>query len=74
MKLSDYLTDRGMTVAEFATRVGVTPEAVRMWNSGNRQPNSSTMRKILKATGGRVQPNDFFELPVVPPGEPREAR
>ena len=61
MKLDDYLKRHKKTQAEFAEQVGVTAEAVRLWITGGRSPSSTTMRSIIDATDGKVQPNDFFQ-------------
>jgi hypothetical protein len=62
MKLSVYLTDRQITPADFAERLGVTAEGVRLWTTGKRRPSALMMQKIVDETGGHVQPNDFYDL------------
>lgn len=59
MVLSDYLKHSGNTVAEFAAKIGVTQEAVRMWLRGDRKPRFDTLEAIAQVTEGRVLPNDF---------------
>jgi transcriptional regulator with XRE-family HTH domain len=59
MRLKDWLTDRDVTAAAFAVRIGVTPQAVHRYLLG-RKPRSDVLVAILKATGGQVTPNDFF--------------
>ena len=60
MKLGDYLDKNGVTVRDFAERLGMSPEAVRLYVAGRRVPRQEAMEKIIQATGGKVEPNDFF--------------
>ena len=70
MKLSMYLVENGLTGAQFGERVEASAEAVRLWVNGQRLPSRGSMNRIMEATGGAVQPNDFFEPSN---GAPREA-
>lgn len=60
MTLDSYLTERGITTAEFAKRIETSFEAVRRYRAGLRVPERGVMQKIVNATGGAVSPNDFF--------------
>ena len=60
MHLADYLAERGQSHAEFAAAIGLSAEAVRLIVRGKRMPRGDTMRSIIEATSGKVQPNDFF--------------
>lgn len=60
MQLSDYLKESELTLTAFAALVGVSVEAVRRYSEGSRIPNRGIMPRIIKATDGKVQPNDFF--------------
>jgi transcriptional regulator with XRE-family HTH domain len=60
MKLSDYLSENGLTQAQFAQLVGASQQAVAMWVIGDRTPRAAQMRKVKDATGGTVTPNDFL--------------
>jgi predicted transcriptional regulator len=62
MKLADYLAQEGLSEAAFAERIGVTQAAVNRYKK-DRVPEPEPMRAIVAATGGAVQPNDFFDLP-----------
>ena len=62
MKLSDYLEAEGISQGEFATKAGVSHTAVSRALSGDRLPGRNVMERIFRATGGRVTPNDFFNL------------
>lgn len=61
MKLSQFLSDHKMSVAEFATRIGVRRQAVHRYQQG-RIPDRETMEMIIRETNGTVTPNDFYPL------------
>ncbi len=63
MTLKDWLDDAGMTVPQFAHRIGRSPQAVRRYVSGERIPDKETMPLIAEATGNIVTANDFFGIP-----------
>lgn len=67
MRLSQYLSVTETPVKDFALKVGVTPEAVRLYLAGKRTPRPAIMRAIREATSGAVEPNDF--LPAEPQSE-----
>jgi len=60
MKLSAYIKNPKQRAA-FAAALGVTVEAVRYWENGNRTPRPDKMRAIMDLTGGDVTPMDFME-------------
>lgn len=60
MKLADYLTAKGLSPTEFAPKVGVSPEAIRLYLKGERHPRPKVMRAISAETEGAVSANDFF--------------
>lgn len=60
MKLSTYLADHSLSVADFAGKIGVTPEAVRRYALNKRVPRRQVMERIILATGGQVRVEDFF--------------
>ena len=60
MKLGDYLDQNGVTVQDFADRLEMSAEAIRLYVAGRRVPRPNAMAKIINATGGKVEPNDFF--------------
>ena len=62
MKLADYMADQGVTPNDMAARLGCSEGAIRKWMYGERRPAPSWMPKIVEATDGKVQPNDFFAL------------
>lgn len=61
MKLSDYLAQDGVSVSGLAEALGVTPQAIYRWADGTRQPRSKTLKALVAATGGKVQPNDLYQ-------------
>ena len=61
MKLTSYLTEMNVDLADFARRIGTTYEASRRYASGERIPRPEIMARIVAETAGKVQPNDFYE-------------
>lgn len=41
----------GMSQTDLATALGITPQAVSMWESGKNTPRGSRLREIAKALG-----------------------
>ncbi len=62
MKLADYLSKQNIPGAEFARRIEVSQEAVRRYVKGDRRPEWDVLARIVSATDGHVQPNDFLKL------------
>lgn len=62
MRLSDYLSDRKLTVEAFGQRIGRSGATVSRIARGLNRPDSETMAAILEATAGKVTPNDFFNI------------
>ena len=61
MKLATFL--KGKTPddrAALAERIGVTREALRKYEAGERIPRPAIAAKIKLATGGAVTPDDLF--------------
>ena len=46
-----YRQNRRMTQEEFASRLGVTPQAVSKWERGNGLPDASLMEGICSVLG-----------------------
>ena len=61
MKLSDWLTKNDLAHSDFAKRVGVSKEAVRLWCLGERKPQERHLVKIVKVTAGKVGLLDFWQ-------------
>lgn len=62
MTLKDWLHEQGLTIPQFAARIGRTPEAVRRYVAGDRIPDKETMPLIAHVTGNAVTANDFFGI------------
>jgi DNA-binding transcriptional regulator YdaS (Cro superfamily) len=60
MRLANYLQHEEITYADFAGRLGVSSEAVRLWATGKRIPGRKLMGAIRRATAGQVKPDDFY--------------
>lgn len=61
MKLSSYMTEKGIQPRELAEMLGDASESgVRKWMYGERVPRPEQMRRIAEITSGKVQPNDFI--------------
>lgn len=67
MKLKTYLAQFAIKQKDFARDIGVTDVAITNYCLGNRTPRPDVMRKIYDATGGLVDANSFFDLPVNSP-------
>jgi glutamine synthetase len=61
MKLGNFLSESGFSVRDFAKTVNVTEAAMSRYVSGKRLPRTEIMQRIVDASHGEVQPNDFFE-------------
>lgn len=64
MKLRRYLDDQDIPVALFARRIGVSVQALYRYLHGDRLPQRKVMDRIIRATRGKVTPNDFFVSPA----------
>lgn len=60
MKLSIWRRIHDLTLAELSKRIGVTEVSLSRYERGERIPAREIMPKIVKATDGAVQPNDFY--------------
>lgn len=60
MRLADYLEEEGLTLTAFAEKIDVSVETVRRYCDEGRIPIPPIMSRIIVASGGKVQPNDFF--------------
>lgn len=64
MRLAEYLAQEGMTQADFARKIGQEQATIARYCTGKRTPQPEVMRKIVQATRGQVQPNDFYDVPA----------
>lgn len=60
--LGRYLQTAGTPIEEFAARIGVSMQAIYRYLDGERIPARDVMAKIVRATSGSVQPNDFYPV------------
>jgi TorA maturation chaperone TorD len=60
MKLKEYFIREGITASQFAARIGRAVSTVTRLANSETVPEPDTIAKIVEATGGAVQPNDFF--------------
>jgi len=60
MKLTDYLNQKTVKVAEFAAKVGRDQSVVARWKRGEVTPDWRIWPKITAATRGAVKPVDFM--------------
>lgn len=59
MRLGLYLKRCGITQDEFAEKMGVEQATVSRWVTGRATPDLFTVRRIRKATRGRVSYEDW---------------
>lgn len=60
MRLKDWMTSQNIGVPALAELVGATRQAVDGWARGRHIPRPDMMRRLVQATGGAVQPQDFY--------------
>lgn len=60
MKLSEYLKINGIRIGDFASKIGVTEQAVYKYVRGERLPRPAVMAAISAESGGAVTSNDFY--------------
>ena len=60
MKLDQYLTISELTIVKFAEMVGVSEVSMGRYAASKRVPRPTILRRIVAASGGAVQANDFF--------------
>ena len=62
MKLKDWLIQEGLTVTEFARRMGRPQPTVWRYVNGERMPEKDAMAAIRRLTNKNVTSEDFYEL------------
>lgn len=60
MTLSEYLASTGETPTDFGKKIEVSSESVSRYRDGERIPAREVMQRIVRETGGKVTPNDFY--------------
>ena len=71
MRLQEYLDHKNITASQFASEIGRAVSTVTRLAKGQAIPEPETMAKIIVATSGAVQPNDFFAEAMHPDGDDR---
>lgn len=64
MTLKQFLQLTGMTAYRFYIESGISQQDISRYLSG-RIPRPAAMARIVAATKGAVQPNDFYSAPAV---------
>jgi hypothetical protein len=72
-KLRRWCDQNGINFSEGARRIGTVPDTFRRYAQGMRLPRPPHMVAIYTLTGGEVTPNDFYDLPPLPPVDAQEA-
>ena len=67
MKLKDWLTLSGTSQTDFARAVASPISTINRMLKGQKIPTHDLAVRIYFVTNGAVQPNDFYDLSVVPP-------
>jgi transcriptional regulator with XRE-family HTH domain len=67
MKLSEWLTLKEISDADFGVMIGRSRSAVSRLRREETQPDWETAAKIRDATNGAVTPNDFLPEPSSEP-------
>lgn len=61
MRQRDYRHQHNLSVAEFASRIGISDVTAWRYENG-RVPDPGVLERIIAATGGAVTPNDYFDV------------
>lgn len=61
MKLNLYIEKQGITLAIAAEDLGVTRQAISLWNKQKRIPRPGMINKIEVWSKGKVCPADFYD-------------
>ena len=64
MKLAEWITTHQVKRTDFAARIGVSPSYITALCQGHCWPSRDVVARIMEATSGAVQPNDFFDAPA----------
>lgn len=66
MKLSDYLSENGLSLHRFAKAAGLSPATVMRVRDGTVIPSRRTLLAIVTATERRVSVNELMSVCVDP--------
>lgn len=67
MQLKKFLKLKNIKIVDLADRLPVSYAQVHRVVSGKSVPGPKLMTALYVATGGMVTPNDFYDLPPLPP-------
>lgn len=65
-KLKAWREAEGLTQEAAADKLGVVRRTWHMWENGNGVPSEGLMVRLYVLTRGAVEPNDFYDLPLLP--------
>jgi transcriptional regulator with XRE-family HTH domain len=75
MKLDQFISESGLSRADFAKAIGVSEVSVTRYIGGSRIPRPVVLAKISEVTKGSVTPNDFLLASgVAPASQPEPAQ
>lgn len=67
MKLVDFKREQKLSDDALTALIGdCSVSALRKWFSGERIPRKDQMERIAEVTGGKVLPNDFYDIAQPP--------
>jgi transcriptional regulator with XRE-family HTH domain len=58
--LRRFREERQLSQADMAKLIGTTVASISRWETGERRPSSTMFPRIIRATKGKVTPNDFY--------------
>jgi len=70
VKLEAYLRTTGQSLSAFAHQAGLSEASISRYLSGKRVPRADAIRRIVRATRGRVQPEDLLPILTAPEARP----
>lgn len=62
----------GLNQSELAARAGTSQPVISAYERGHRDPTTATLRRLIAATGSRLELGLATELAVTPPTSPAE--
>ncbi len=66
-KLAAWQRSNGFTDADAGAHFGTTRMTWIRWKAGDMIPGPAFMIELYRETEGEVQPNDFYDLPILAP-------
>ena len=70
MDMRTYLDKEKISLAAFSRAINVSAASMYRYLAGDRIPHRAVMERIVQATHGQVQPNDFFASKATVPTQP----